>query len=212
MLQAVNGPPLITVDHLTYRSAGFPLWRAVSFRIHSGGLIRLYGANGVGKSTLLRLLAGLLTPFDGLIALDGRKATAAIQRQAIAYLGHQTGLKADLTARENLELACALGGRRARQFPDHVLAIMNLRQQALTRTRYLSMGQQRRLALGRLWLSPASIWLIDEPYANLDREGRSIINRILAAHRREGGAAIITSHDCSDPLTGTVDDLALHPF
>lgn len=212
MLQAVNDPPLISVDNLTYLCAGFPLWRAVSFRIHSGGLVRIYGANGVGKSTLLRLLAGLLSPHDGTIELDGRGANAATQRQAIAYLGHQTGLKADLTARENLELACALGGRRARQFPDQVLAIMHLRQEAQTLTRYLSMGQQRRLALCRLWLSPASIWLIDEPYANLDRQGRSIINRILAAHRREGGAAIITTHDCNDPLTGTVEDLALQPF
>ena len=211
MLDGVDSPPLIAAHHVRYAIAGIPLWRAVSFHLGSGGLVRIHGPNGSGKSTLLRVLAGLLTPFGGSIALDGRSATAAMQRQAVAYLGHRTGLKADLTVRENLELACALQGRRTRQLPDDVIAMMQLHRVRQTRARHLSAGQQRRLALGRLWLCPASIWLIDEPYANLDQDAQAIVNRLLSAHRRDGGVAIITAHDCNLSLDGAVNNVALTP-
>ena len=211
MLDGADSPPLFAADHLTYLSAGVPLWQAVSFQLSSGGLVRIHGPNGIGKSTLLRVLAGLLTPLRGKIALGGRSATPAMQRQAVAYLGHQTGLKADLTVRENLDLACALQGRRTRQLPDDVVAMMQLDRVRQTRARHLSAGQQRRLALGRLWLSPASIWLIDEPYANLDQEAQAIVNRLLSAHRRDGGVAIITAHDCNLSLDGAFDNVALTP-
>ena len=211
MLDDVDSPPLIAAHHVSYLFADIPLWRAVSFDLRSGGLVRIYGPNGSGKSTLLRVLAGLLSPFGGQIALDGCSATPAMQRQAVAYLGHRTGLKADLTARENLELACALHGRRTRQLPDDVLAVMQLDRARQTRARHLSAGQQRRLALGRLWLSPASIWLIDEPFANLDQEAQAIVKRLLTAHRRDGGVVIITAHDCGLSLDGAVDNVALKP-
>ncbi len=112
----------------------------------------------------------------------------------VAYLSHLPALKPDLDTLENLHFLCGLHGRRARQMPGNALAIVGLAGYEDTLVRHLSAGQKRRLALARIWLSPAPLWLLDEPYANLDLEGITLVNRMISAHLRAGGAALVTTH------------------
>ncbi len=94
----------------------------------------------------------------------------------------------------DLHVLCGLQGRRVRQMPGNALAIVGLAGYEDTLVRHLSAGQKRRLALARIWLSPAPLWLLDEPYANLDLEGITLVNRMISAHLRAGGAALVTTH------------------
>jgi len=171
-----------------------PVFGPLDFHVDAGEALLVRGDNGAGKTTLLRVLAGLLRPGCGQLQLDGRPATAAERARYVAYLGHLPGLKADLDTLENLHFLCGLHGRRARQMPGNALAVVGLAGHENTLVRQLSAGQKRRLALARLWLSPAPLWLLDEPYANLDLEGITLVNRMISAHLRSGGAALVTTH------------------
>ena len=112
----------------------------------------------------------------------------------MAYLGHLPGLKADLSVLENLNFLCGLHGRRRAQLPEHALAMVGLAGYEDALLRQLSAGQKKRLGLARLWLSPAPLWLLDEPYANLDLDGIELVNRMVQAQLRAGGAALVTTH------------------
>jgi len=171
-----------------------PVFGPLDFHVDAGEALLVRGDNGAGKTTLLRVLAGLLRPGCGQLQLDGRPATAAERARYVAYLGHLPGLKADLDTLENLHFLCGLHGRRARQMPGNALAVVGLAGYENTLVRQLSAGKKRRLALARLWLSPAPLWLLDEPYANLDLEGITLVNRMISAHLRSGGAALVTTH------------------
>ena len=125
---------------------------------------------------------------------DGRSARTDLRARAIAYLGHLPALKADLDTLQNLDFLCGLHGRRARQLPGDALGMVGLAGHEDTLARQLSAGQKKRLSLARLWLSPAPLWLLDEPYANLDLDGINLVNRMISAHLRDGGAALVTTH------------------
>jgi heme exporter protein A len=162
--------------------------------VNAGEALLVQGGNGAGKTTLLRVLAGLLRADSGTITIEGGDADAASRAQHIAYLGHLAGLKADLSALQNLHYLCGLHGKRPRQQPEAALAIVGLAGFEDAAVRTLSAGQKKRLGLARLWLSPAPLWLLDEPYANLDLQGITLVNRMVQAHLHEGGAALITTH------------------
>ncbi len=130
----------------------------------------------------------------GQIQIDGKTAKRGDRSRFMAYLGHLPGLKADLSTLENLHFLCGLHGRRAKQMPGSALAIVGLAGYEDALVRQLSAGQRKRLALARLWLSPAPLWLLDEPYANLDLDGITLVNRMISAHLRSGGAALVTTH------------------
>ncbi|ALN63607.1 heme ABC exporter, ATP-binding protein CcmA [Lysobacter antibioticus] len=166
----------------------------LDFAVDAGEALLVQGDNGAGKTTLLRVLAGLLRADEGEIELDGEPSDPARRARAIAYLGHLPGLKADLSAMENLDFLCGLQGRRRGQLPENALAIVGLAGYEDALARQLSAGQKKRLSLARLWMAPAPLWLLDEPYANLDLEGIELVNRMVQAHLREGGAALVTTH------------------
>lgn len=166
----------------------------IDLNVEAGERVAIIGPSGAGKTTLLRVLAGLLRPERGRIEIDGRPAGRVDRSRFIAYLGHLPALKADLTTLENLNFLCGLQGRRARQMPGNALAIAGLAGYEDTLVRQLSAGQKKRLGLARLWLSPAPLWLLDEPYANLDLDGINLVNRMISAHLRGGGAALVTTH------------------
>jgi heme exporter protein A len=187
-------PPLLAARGLRFARNEQPVFGPLAFSVDAGEALLVQGDNGAGKTTLLRVLAGLLPPDEGAIEIDGRTAAPALRARAIAYLGHLPALKADLTASENLAFLCGLHGRRRGQFPDNALAIVGLAGYQDTPARQLSAGQKKRLSLARLWLSPAPLWLLDEPYANLDLDGINLVNRMVQAHLREGGAALLTTH------------------
>src|SRR5690606_26181624 len=144
-------------------------------------------------TTLLRVLAGLLQPDAGSIVIDGRPADPALRARAIAYMGHLPALNADLTALENLHFLCGLHGRRRGQLPGNAMAAVGLAGYGGALARQVAAGQKQRLSLARMWLSPAPLWWRDEPYANLDLEGLQLVNRMIQAHLRDGGAALPTT-------------------
>lgn len=186
--------PLLGVHGLAFARNETPVFGPLDFSVDTGEALLVQGGNGAGKTTLLRVLAGLLRADAGRVEIDGAKARSDLRARSMAYLGHLPGLKADLPALQNLEFLCGLHGRRHRQSSAAAMAIVGLGGFEDTAVRHLSAGQKKRLGLARLWLSPAPLWLLDEPYANLDLEGINLVNRMVQAHLRSHGAALITTH------------------
>jgi heme exporter protein A len=187
-------PPLLAARGLRYARNEVPVFGPLDFAVDAGEALLVQGGNGAGKTTLLRVLAGLLSAEAGTLRIDGSAATPALRSRAIAYLGHLPAFKAELSARENLEFLCGLHGRRRGQTIEAALGIVGLAGFDDALARQLSAGQRKRLSLARLWLSPARLWLLDEPYANLDLDGIELVNRMVQAHLRAGGAALVTTH------------------
>jgi heme exporter protein A len=168
------------------------VFRDLSFRVPARGALVLAGPNGSGKSTLLRLLAGLVRPFAGRLLWRQDDALADLPTHAarVAYVGHLDAIKPGLTAAENLRFAAqASGGDVA---PG--LAAMGLGQLADLPARMLSAGQKRRLALSRLALSAAPLWLLDEPTLGLDSASIARFGALLSAHRARGGMVVAATH------------------
>jgi heme exporter protein A len=163
---------------------------AVSFRVADGGALLLTGPNGAGKSTLLRVLAGLCRAEAGRLLWQGEDALADLPGHArrIAYLGHLDAIKPGLTAAENLR---TWAGREAVMA---ALAAVGLAALAELPARLLSAGQRRRLALARLALRAAPIWLLDEPTLGLDTASVDRFGTMMAYHRSAGGMVIAATH------------------
>jgi len=191
---AAHATPLLVARGLAFSRDDTPVFGPLDFAVDAGEALLVQGGNGAGKTTLLRVLAGLLRAEAGTVEIEGAPALPASRARHIAYLGHLPGLKADLSALRNLEYLCGLHGRRGNQAPEAAMAIVGLAGFEDAPLRTLSAGQKKRLGLARQWLSPAPLWLLDEPYANLDLEGIQLVNRMVEAHLREGGAALITTH------------------
>jgi heme exporter protein A len=187
-------PPLLAARGLRFARNESPVFGPLSFTVEAGEALLVQGGNGAGKTTLLRVLAGLLHADAGEIEVEGQRARPRERSRCMAYLGHLPALKADLTALENLDFLCGLHGRRRAQLPAHAMALTGLGGYEDSLARQLSAGQRKRLSLARLWLSPAPLWLLDEPYANLDLEGIDLVNRMVQAHLRGGGGALVTTH------------------
>ncbi len=187
-------PPLLAARGLVFTRNDEPVFGPIDFAVGAGEALLVQGGNGAGKTTLLRVLAGLLRADAGEVDIDGKPARPALRSRAIAYLGHLPALKADLDTLQNLDFLCGLHGRRPRQLPGDALGMVGLAGHEDTLARQLSAGQKKRLSLARLWLSPAPLWLLDEPYANLDLDGINLVNRMISAHLRDGGAALVTTH------------------
>src|SRR5262245_31678242 len=158
-----TAPPLIAARGLRFARNDEPVFGPLEFSVDAGEALLVQGDNGSGKTTLLRVLAGLLRADEGEIDIDGHPAGPVRRARAIAYLGHLPGLKADLSALENLNFLCGLHGRRRAQLPENALAIVGLAGYEDALARQLSAGQKKRLSLARLWMSPAPLWLLDEP-------------------------------------------------
>jgi heme exporter protein A len=168
------------------------VFRDLDFVVEAGGALLLTGPNGSGKSTLLRLLAGLLRPTAGTLTWDGADALADLPMHArrVAYVGHQDAVKPGLTAAENLRFAARLSGGKVRD----ALAAVGLEELADLPARMLSAGQRRRLALARLVLSQAPLWLLDEPTLGLDAVSVERFGTMLDAHRAANGMVIAATH------------------
>jgi len=194
MTAASTTVPLLEARALSFHRQDEPVFAPLDFRLHAGELALVEGDNGSGKTTLLRMLAGLLHRGAGELLWRGE----ALQRDQCAgeilFLGHQLGLKADLSPRENLRIAVGLHGARDGLSVASVLADIGLRGYEDEPVRRLSAGQKKRAALARLVLLPATLWLLDEPYANLDRAGIALVNALIERHTDAGGAAMVTSH------------------
>ncbi len=178
------------------------VFEGISFQLAPGGALLLMGPNGAGKSTLLRLLAGLLAPGAGTLLWAGVPAFAdrAAWAEQIAYLGHQDAVKMALSVEENLRFFA----RHADRPIGAALGALDLARLAPLPARFLSAGQRRRLALARLLLSAAPLWLLDEPTNGLDAAAIERLGAMLAAHRDKGGMVIAATH-LPLPLAGAAE-------
>jgi len=171
------------------------VFAGLSFHLPSGGALVLTGANGSGKTSLLRLLAGLIPPASGRLVWGSApiEHDPAAHRARLHYVGHQDGVKPDLTPRETLAFWAALRGFKTPRL-DEALAAFALAPVADWPCRWLSAGQRRRLALARLCATTAPLWLLDEPISALDHENQVRLEEVIAAHRAAGGRIVVTTH------------------
>ena len=188
---------LLTAHDLAVARAGVPVLQGVNFNLNAGQALVLRGPNGIGKTTLLRTVAGLQP------ALQGRVDAAP---EAIAYAAHADGVKATLTVAENLRFWAQVFGTCA---VDAAIDRMNLRDLADRRAANLSAGQKRRLGLARLLVTGRSIWVMDEPTVSLDAASVALFGAVVADHLAAGGAALIATHI---DLGIKADVLDLTPF
>jgi heme exporter protein A len=199
------------------------LFSGVSFRLESRGLLHVTGENGSGKTSLLRILCGLGAADAGEVRWLGEPIH--VLREAywrdLIYLGHANGLKDDLSAFENLRLACLLAGRQATDDAAHgALSAFGLAACEHLPVRSLSQGQKRRSALARLALSAsATLWILDEPFSALDAEAVNHLETLILAYVEDGGSVIFTTHQdaainsritqCVD-LAAVMDETEVH--
>jgi heme exporter protein A len=170
--------------------------RGVSLDLHPGELMHVSGPNGTGKTTLLRVVSGLLRPEKGSVAWQGRSiaATAAEYQAALAYASHEPALKSDFTALENLRFTVGLKRRVTAAELRSSLERTGVGACADLPARVLSAGQRRRVAMARVLAFQADLWLLDEPYTNLDGSGSSLLSALLAEHVGQGGVALVVAH------------------
>lgn len=173
------------------------LFSQIGFTLAAGCLLQIEGANGSGKTSLLRILAGLGQSAEGDVLWRGRTIrddTAGYQAE-MAYLGHALGVKADLTALENLLWFLPLAGIRLSETEaQSLLARVGLDGYEDIPARRLSAGQNQRIALARMLARVALLWILDEPFTALDVAGTAMLNGLLDAHLDAGGMAVVTSH------------------
>ena len=187
-------PALLSVHGLGFSRNDETIFSNLDFTVARGEALLVQGGNGVGKTTLLRVLAGLLPADSGTLRMDGDDLDHARRAAAFSYLGHLPGHKGDLTCAENIAVSCGLLGKRPGREIENALNRTGLNGYNDQLARHLSAGQKKRLSLARLWLSPAPLWLLDEPYANLDLDGIELVNQLIRSHLDEGGATLVTTH------------------
>ena len=182
----------LSVADLTCRRGGRELFSGLSFSLAAGEPLVVTGRNGSGKSSLLRLIAGLLRADAGRISLKGGNTEASIGEQA-HYLGHQDALKPSLTVLENLRFWSAYLGP-AENPPERALERLGLSELADLPAAYLSAGQRRRLSLARLITVHRPLWLLDEPASPLDAEGQVRLADLMQLHLTRGGLILAAAH------------------
>lgn len=173
------------------------LFKSIDFELKAGGLLYVLGENGSGKSSLLRLLCGLLMPEAGAVFWYGKKIRQDAENYLpdLTYLGHLNGLKDDLTAQENLQISAHLAGNPvSEEGAQAALAAIGIARCANLPVRVLSQGQKRRVALATLWLSKSKLWILDEPFAALDAASVEVLASRLGEHMANSGMTIITTH------------------
>lgn len=203
----------LELDGLTCTRGSRPLFTDLTTSVKPGQLLRVRGANGAGKTSLLRMLCGLLQPTQGQVLWCGKPL--AVQRDQLGrdlvYLGHAAALKDELSPLENLLDACALGGQAPN--PSAALAALQaagLRGHERTPARRLSQGQRRRSALARLALSQsAPLWILDEPFNALDTAANAWLTGLMETHLYNDGMVVLTSHQDMPINTPNQKDLAL---
>jgi len=185
----------LSADNLTLIRGERCLFEGLDFALKSGEMLLLEGRNGCGKTSLMRAIAGMLSLETGQIFWND--VPVLKQRQtfhgALVWLAHRTGLKGDLNMLENLHFEESLRPQSERD-PEEVYARLGIERLRRLPLRSLSAGQQRRVALARMLLANVPLWLMDEPFTNLDREGRKLVMELVEEHLGTGGMCVMAAH------------------
>lgn len=189
---------MLEARELEAMRGGATLFSGLAFTLRPGALLRVTGANGSGKTSLLRLLCGLAQPNAGEVCWNGERIRALREEywKQLAYVGHANALKDDLTVAENLEAGCALAGLDAAPARLRAaIARFGLDGRERLPVKLLSQGQRRRAALARLALSETlALWILDEPFAALDADAVEQVQAVAGAHLARGGMIVLTTH------------------
>ncbi len=188
------------------------LFSGLTFSLKPGELLHLHGHNGSGKTTLMRAICGLIQPTAGKVRWKGesiRQLGEEFSRDLV-YIGHKNGIKDDLNGVENLRIGCVLEGvsitdRQAWE----ALEQMGLRGHEDLPTRVLSQGQKRRVAMARLLVNRAQLWILDEPFTALDLAAVDFLQSVIRSHVEDGGMVILTTHQEVSLTRGQVKQLQL---
>ena len=195
----------LEIRDLACERGGKTLFTGLNLSVLPGQSLHLQGDNGSGKTSLLRLLCGLAMPLAGQVLWAGQPTTQAREDflRDMLYLGHALALNEGLSALENLHFAAALSGQT--WVPDaavQALHQMGLRGREHLPLQVLSQGQKRRVALARLGLSPARLWLLDEPFVALDSAACDVLQGLMQTHVTRGGMVVFTSHQAVNLASG----------
>lgn len=190
---AVMRPSMFDVINLSCVRDERMLFRGLSFHVRPGDLVQIEGPNGAGKTSLLRLLAGLSRAEEGEVRWQGEtlQRQREIWQQNLLYLGHQPGVKAVLSPLENLRFWHGDSSQAALYAALEQVSLTGYEEVPVAQ---LSAGQQRRVALARLWLSSARLWILDEPLTAIDKAGVETLMARFNQHASQGGAVILTTH------------------
>jgi len=173
------------------------LFTKLDLSLSPGEILHIVGENGCGKSSLLQILVGLLTPQQGHVYWQEQSIhdTDSNYRQQLVYIGHKIGVKNSLSVMENLQLAVSLRNPAAMNYSwNDVLAYFKLQSQADAICGKLSAGQRQRVALTRLLIADALLWVLDEPFTAIDQAGTAALHQLLQQHTAKGGMVVLTSH------------------
>lgn len=189
----------LTAEKLACARGDRRIFTGLDFRVAAGEALVVEGANGAGKTSLLRLIAGFLAPAAGRVFLDGDRGAISDGEERgrhVGWLGHLDGIKPQLNTGEQLEFFARLYGVTDDVRP--LLERVGIARQRSLPCRYLSAGQKKRLGLARLLVSRRPVWLLDEPFAALDTAGRALAAELMRAHCGTGGIVIAATHDPLD--------------
>lgn len=202
---------MLTAHRLSCSRHQNPLFSQLEFTLSPQEMLHVTGVNGCGKSSLLHILVGLLLPEEGEVCWEGISVTdqTSDYHAALTYIGHKVGVKNNLTVLENLMLATQLADSTIELNWEIILQRFGLQNLAHTMCHRLSAGQRQRVALTRLLLTNAKLWILDEPFTALDSEMTGVLQGVLVAHVKQGGMVVLTSHHSFHWQDITLKQLAL---
>ena len=210
-----DGSPNLRARALSCERGNRRIFDGLDFTLRGGGLLQVCGPNASGKTSLLRMVCGLLQPAAGTVEWDGLPISSLDEEyyRHLAYVGHLNGIKDELDAAENLTIGANLAGLPAEK--NRVAAALRefgLQSSSRQTCKFFSQGQKRRLALARLRLSQTRrLWVLDEPFAALDTSGIEVLQKLLEEHLGGGGLAILTTHQEIPVKTASVERIELQP-
>jgi heme exporter protein A len=188
------------------------LFKGLNFTLQPGELLHLRGKNGAGKTSLLRTICGLTAPANGEVLWKGENIRSLRDEynRGLTYLGHLNGIKGELSALENLQVSSSLSGAKVpeNQILDALRQIGLAGREDLP-TKVLSQGQKRRVALARLLITKSALWVLDEPFTALDVHAVDLLKGLIANHIKEGGMAILTTHQHVEIDVGVLKEIDL---